>query len=374
MSAMNDPVLKDGTVARKLIGRIKTYLNDVSRQVRIMHVCGTHEHAIAGSGLRTLLPPNLEVISGPGCPVCVCHTTDITRAIHLAEQGITVATFGDMLRVPTPRGSLRDARSRGHDIRTVYSITDAIDLANGDPGKEVVFFAVGFETFAPVVASAIEAIPPSNFSFLCSLKRITPVMELLLSLGNIQLDGFITPGHVSVIIGTKPYDLFVSGYRMPIVTAGFQPNDVLLALSMLARQIRDNEPANENEYKGIVRREGNTTALDAIDDAFEIGTVYWRGIGAVPDGGFLVHERYRECDAVHRYKLEQVAGSKEEKAKGIPPGCSCHLVITGQMKPEGCPMFKNEKCHPRNPVGPCMVSEEGTCRIAHEFREATGGS
>ena len=223
----------------------------------VMHVCGTHEHAIAEAGIRSLLPETVDVISGPGCPVCVCHVDDIYKAIVLAEAGHVVATFGDMLRVPSPRGSLESARARGLDVRVVYSIDDARAIAAETSDRQVIFFAVGFETFVPAVAAQVLQGVPENMSFLCSLKTITPAMELLLAPGNVRIDGFITPGHVSAIIGTKPYDLFVDAYRMAVVTAGFQPNDILLALLMIAKQLRDKTPRNENEYAGIVKREGN---------------------------------------------------------------------------------------------------------------------
>ncbi|MFX0100370.1 MAG: hydrogenase formation protein HypD [Candidatus Hodarchaeota archaeon] len=355
-------------IAAKLIKKISEYLGNNEVRMRVMHVCGTHERTIASSGIRSLLPSNVEVICGPGCPVCVCHTQDIYKAMLLADEGHIIATFGDMVRVPSERGSLMDLRAKGKQIEVVYAISDAIKIAKENPGKEVIFFAVGFETFAPVVANALLGDLPPNFSFLCSLKTIPPIMELLLSLGNIQLDGFITPGHVSTIIGTKPYDLFATAYKMPIVTAGFQPNDILLSLMMIAKQIHDKEARNENEYKGVVREEGNPTAISKINEVFEETKVYWRGIGPVPEGGYKIRESFTTLDANQKFSLDEKIKPETVKKFGIPPECSCHLVIMGQMKPDGCPLFKSARCNPQNPIGPCMVAEEGTCRIAFEYQ------
>ncbi|MHA1682312.1 MAG: hydrogenase formation protein HypD [Promethearchaeota archaeon] len=376
MSRIENEILQDRLIAGKLVKKIDQYLDDGNggkRSMRIMHVCGTHEHTIARSGIRSILPPNVDVISGPGCPVCVCHTTDIFKAIHLAERGNIVATFGDMLRVPSTKGSLQDYRSKGYPIKTVYSIEDAIALADQNPGTEVTFFAIGFETFVPIVAASIKSDLPSNFTFLCSLKTLTPIMELLLSLGQIEIDGFITPGHVSAIIGTKPYDTFTSAYRMPIVTAGFEPNDVLMALAMLAKQLHDDEPRNENEYRGVVKREGNLQALEITRDVFDETKVTWRGIGPVPNGGFKIKEKYKDKDANIRFDLDDALEEIDDKDKGIPHGCSCHHVIMGQIKPDGCPLFRSGKCNPQVPIGPCMVSDEGTCRIAYYYREEPEG-
>ncbi len=359
----------DKAIATKLLAKIDEYLDGGKRPLRVMHVCGTHEHVIAQAGIRSLLPKNVEVISGPGCPVCVCHTADIYKALLLAGEGHIIATFGDMMRVPSEKGSLQDARAEGKDVRVVYAIEDAIAIARENPGREVIFFAVGFETFVPVVASSIVSDLPPNLSFLCALKTITPVMELLLSLGNIQLDGFITPGHVSAIIGTDPYEIFATAYKMPIVTAGFQPNDILLALAMLARQARDGVARNENEYKGIVVPGGNTEALATMHEVFDETTAIWRGIGPVPHGGLSIRARYASRDANVKFQLDAKVDVSVGKNKGIPLGCSCHLVIMGQMKPAGCSLFKSKKCNPQYPIGPCMVSDEGTCRIASLFSD-----
>nr|MDO8111372.1 hydrogenase formation protein HypD [Candidatus Sigynarchaeota archaeon] len=362
-------IFYDKGIAAKILGKLQEYLDDGKRGLRVMHVCGTHEHVIAQAGIRSMLPKNVEVISGPGCPVCVCSTADIYKALLLANDGHMIATFGDMMRVPSEKGSLQDAKARGKDVRVVYSIDDAVQNAKDNPSREVIFFAAGFETFVPVVAASILAGPPPNLSFLCSLKTITPVMDLLLSLGNIQLDGFITPGHVSTIIGTKPYDVFANAYKMPIVTAGFQPNDILLAIAMIARQVRDREPRNENEYKGIVKSEGNVKALELMHDVFDEATVVWRGIGPVPNGGLEIKKKYGHLDANARFGLDTRTDASIGKNKGIPPGCSCHLVIMGQIGPHACPLFKSRKCNPQNPIGPCMVSDEGTCRIASLYDE-----
>jgi hydrogenase expression/formation protein HypD len=357
-------VFHDKAVTAKILAKIDEYLDKGTRVLRVMHVCGTHEHAIAQAGIRSMLPKNVEVISGPGCPVCVCHTGDIYKALLLAGEGHIIATFGDMMRVPSDKGSLQDARAAGKDIRVVYAIDDAVAVARENPGREVIFFAVGFETFAPIVASSIVSDLPPNISFLCALKTITPVMELLLSLGNIQLDGFITPGHVSAIIGTDPYEIFATAYKMPIVTAGFQPNDIVLSLAMIARQVHERVARNENEYKGIVKPGGNETAIAMMHEVFQEASAIWRGIGPIPCGGLAIRSKHASRDANVKFQLDKKVDASAGKNKGIPLGCSCHLVIMGQMKPGGCPLFKSRKCNPQNPIGPCMVSDEGTCRIA----------
>lgn len=360
----------DRAIAARLVRKIESLLG--GRAMRVMHVCGTHEHVIAGNGLRALLPRNVTVISGPGCPVCVCHTADIHKALVLADQGHVIATFGDMLRVPSEHGSLQQARADGKAIHVVYAIEDAIRLAREQPGREVVFFAVGFETFAPVVAASIASDLPPNLSFLCSLKTIIPVMELLLALGDLPLDGFMTPGHVSAIIGTRPYDLFSSAYKMPVVTAGFQPNDVLLGLAMLAKQLADGHARNENEYKGIVKEGGNETALATMHAVFEETNVFWRGIGPVPGGGYTIREEHAGKDATVRFGLAKLDATGTSGNKGIPKGCSCHHVIVGRIDPGECALFRSGRCNPQDPVGPCMVSDEGTCRIAYLYKDQGG--
>lgn len=325
-------------------------------RIKFCHVCGTHEWTITHYGLRTLLPENVEVIAGPGCPVCIVPAAEIDEAVLLAQMGVVVACFGDVLRVPGSKSSLLEAKAAGADVRVVYAVSDAVEMAKAEPDKQFVFFAVGFETTAP--STAVEALgnPPGNFSFLVSHRLIPPAMELLLGVGDLQIDGFIAPGHVSAIIGLKPYELFPRVYRMPTVVAGFEPMDVLMAVYMLLKQNGEGVAKLENEYSRVVKPEGNVKALEMMNKAFTVTGGNWRGIGRLPDSALQLREEFRNFDA--RLKF----GVKVEQGRDILLGCECHLVIIGKIKPDECPMFM-KACTPAKPVGACMVSSEGTCRV-----------
>jgi hydrogenase expression/formation protein HypD len=324
--------------------------------VKFCHVCGTHEWTITHYGLRSLLPLNVEVIAGPGCPVCIVPAAEIDEAVQLAQKGVVVTCFGDVLRVPGSQMSLLEAKAEGADVRVVYSVTDAVEMAEREKDKEFAFFAVGFETTAP--STAVEALkkPPKNFSFLISHRLIPPAMELLLGVGDLHIDGFIAPGHVSAIIGLKPYELFPRVYRMPTVVAGFEPIDVLMAIYMLLKQLKEWTARLENEYTRIVKPEGNPKALEMMDKAFVITGGNWRGIGRLPDSALKLREELGAYDANAKF------GVKIEQGKDILLGCECHLVIIGKIKPNECPMFMRA-CTPAKPIGACMVSSEGTCRV-----------
>jgi len=346
---------RDPELASEIAQKIRA-LTPVNRTIRFCHVCGTHEWTITHYGLRSLLPANLEVIAGPGCPVCIVPAAEIDEAIQVAQKGVAVTCFGDVLRVPGSRTSLLEAKAEGADVRVVYSVTDAVEMAKVDPGKEFVFFAVGFETTAP--STAVEALgpPPQNLSFLVSHRLIPPAMELLLGVGDLQINGFIAPGHVSAIIGLKPYALFPRIYRMPTVVAGFEPIDVLMAIYMMVKQLSNGSSVLENEYARIVKPEGNPKALEAMGKAFEITAGNWRGIGRLPDSALTLRRELSSYDAHQKF------GVKVEQGKDILLGCECHLVIIGKIKPNQCPMFMTA-CTPEKPVGACMVSSEGTCRV-----------
>jgi hydrogenase expression/formation protein HypD len=281
---------------------------------------------------------------------------EIDEAVQLAKKGVVLTCFGDVLRVPGSQASLLEAKAEGADVRVVYSVTDAVEMAEKEREKEFAFFAVGFETTAP--STAVEALkkPPSNFSFLVSHRLIPPAMELLLGVGDLQIDGFIAPGHVSAVIGLRPYELFPRVYRMPTVVAGFEPTDVLMALCMLLKQLRDGEARLENEYSRIVKPEGNPKALEIMDKAFAVTAGNWRGIGRLPDSALTLRDELAALDAHGKF------GVKVEQGKDILLGCECHLVIIGKIKPNECPMFMNA-CTPEKPIGACMVSNEGTCRV-----------
>lgn len=328
--------------------------------LRIMHVCGTHERTIAKYGLRSVLPENIEVISGPGCPVCVTPEEDINVAIALAKSGVTVVTFGDMMRVPGSAESLLDAKSEGADVRMVYSIDDAIALAEKKPELKVVFFGVGFETTVPTNAAALLRNTPENFSFLASQKQTPPAIELLASDANV--DAFIAPGHVATIIGSRPFEpLAEKGF--PVVVSGFEPGDILLGINLLQMQVEEGSPRVDNGYPRAVKPEGNQIALKIMDQVFETSDSEWRGIGRIENSGLALRKEFEEKNAAKKYEdlyasaLEDVrkkAGRKDKKR------CICAAILTGKAKPSQCPNFGVE-CTPKNPAGPCMVSQEGMC-------------
>jgi len=346
---------RDANLAKRLIKHICKVAP--SYPVKICHVCGTHEWAISHYGLRTLLPKSADVIAGPGCPVCIVPAAEIDEAIKLAlEKNVTIATFGDLIRVPASELSLQDARARGGDIRVVYSVIDAVRMAEKEPNRDFVFFAVGFETTAPSTAVEVLKKPPSNLSFLVSHRLIPPAMELLLGVGDLHIDGFIAPGHVSTIIGMKPYEVFPRAYRMPTVVAGFEPLDVLFAVSMLLQQIKNDEAKLENEYSRVVAWEGNVKAQKLIAQAFDVVDGNWRGLGKVPASALALKKEYNEYDARSKYNVKIVG------ARDLLPGCLCHLVMIGKIKPPECSLYMKQ-CTPQTPKGACMVSMEGTCRI-----------
>lgn len=324
--------------------------------VKICHVCGTHEWAITHYGLRNLLPRNVEVIAGPGCPVCIVPASEIDEAVQLALRGITITCFGDLFRVPGSNMALLDAKARGADVRVVYSVGDAVQMAKQEPGKEFTFFAVGFETTSPSTAVEVAARPPSNISFLVSHRTIPPAMKLLLNMKDLNLNGFIAPGHVSTIIGLKPYETFPREYCMPVVVAGFEPIDLMFGIYMILKQLHEGNPKLENEYVRAVSPEGNIRAQQLLQRVFSTIDGSWRGLGTIPASKLSLKDKYAEYDAHVKY------GVRAEKGVDMQPGCRCHLVIVGKIKPTDCPLFMR-KCTPQKPVGACMVSVEGTCRI-----------
>ncbi|UCH31379.1 MAG: hydrogenase formation protein HypD [Candidatus Bathyarchaeota archaeon] len=324
--------------------------------VKFCHVCGTHEWTVTHFGLRSVLPEMVEVVAGPGCPVCVLPAAEIDEAVKLALEGVTVATFGDVLRVPGSSLSLAEARSRGGDVRIVYGIHDAVKMAIEEPEREFVFFSIGFETTAPLTASEILKGPPDNLSFLISHRLIPPAMELLLGIGDLHIDGFIAPGHVSTIIGLKSYEIFPSAYNMPVVVAGFEPLDILFAIDMLLQQINNGVAKLENEYNRVVKPEGNEKALRHIQQVFNVVDGRWRGLGRLPLSAFALKSKFEKWDSRKKHKIKVGVG------RDILPGCQCHLIMIGKINPIDCPLYMSI-CTPESPKGPCMVSIEGSCRI-----------
>jgi hydrogenase expression/formation protein HypD len=312
-------------------------------------------------GLRKLLPENVEVRSGPGCPVCVTSPSEIDLAINLSTRpGVVVTSFGDMLRVPSTAGSLAEARARGGSIKIVYGIHDAVEMARSDPSHEYVHFGIGFETTAPMTAAEIAGGPPNNFSMICSHRVIPPVMKYLLTRGETRLDGFICPGHVSTIIGVKPYRELSRAFNIPQVIAGFEPLDVLMAIYMLIKQAREGSSKVENEYARSVRENGNRKALELMEAVFVRRSSAWRGIGTIAESGLTLRGDLDRFNAIEKFDLNF------EESYSIPAGCKCGEVLRGIVYPEECPLF-NKVCTLTHPVGPCAVSREGACYIAMRF-------
>ena len=346
---------RDAALAKRVIEQIRRVAPPYL--VKICHVCGTHEWAISHYGLRKLLPESVDVIAGPGCPVCIVPAAEIDEAIKLAlEKNVTIATFGDLVRVPASEMSLQEARARGGDVRVVYSVIDAVEMAEKEPDRDFAFFAVGFETTVPSTAVEVLKKPPDNLSFLVSHRLIPPAMELLLGVGDLHIDGFIAPGHVSAIIGMKPYELFPRAYHMPTVVAGFEPLDVLFAVSMLLQQIKSKEAKLENEYNRVVAWEGNVKAQKLIAQVFDVVDGNWRGLGKIPASALALKKEYSEYDARGKYDV------RVDQSRELSPGCLCHLVMIGKIKPLECSLYMKQ-CTPQTPRGACMVSMEGTCRI-----------
>lgn len=355
-----DALLRDKRAVQALADKIAEEARGID--IRIMHVCGSHEHTVTRFGLRFLLPQNLELISGPGCPVCVCGTPDIREALEIARRGAVVATFGDMMRDRTPYGSLETARQEGADVRIVYSPLDAVRLASETPDREVVFFGVGFETTAAPVASLFSRSLPRNFSLLTSFKLTSPAVAALLDSGEHRLDGLICPGHVSTIVGAVDWAKLPQDHHIPAVVSGFEPTDVLLAALNIVRQLKADEARLENEYTRLVRFEGNAEAKRMMRDAFEVKDAFWRGVGTVPKSGLFLRDKWAEHDARKRFDVHYEPGGELD----LPRGCQCHKVVVGDIYPPQCPLF-GTKCTPTDPYGPCMVSGEGTCYIWQRF-------
>ncbi len=350
---------RDPTLAKKVTKHILNLAP--SHKIRFCHVCGTHEWTITHYGLRWLLPETVDVIAGPGCPVCVLPAAEIDEAVSLALKGVIIVTFGDLLRVPGSETSLQEAKASGGKVRIVYSLGDAVKMAEKEPDKDFVFFAIGFETTAPSTAIEVLNKPPENLGFLVAHRLIPPAMELLLGVGDLHIDGFIAPGHVSTIIGMNPYGIFPKAYRMPTVIAGFEPLDVLFAISMLLQQIKDGEAKLENEYKRSVTWEGNVKAQKLMKRVFNVVNGRWRGLGKLPLSALELKEEFAACDARKKYDI-QINHSRD-----LLPGCLCHLVMIGKIKPPECSLYM-KVCTPQAPKGACMVSMEGTCRIWAEHK------
>ncbi len=331
--------------------------------MQFMEVCGTHAHAVGRFGIKQLLPPAVTLLSGPGCPVCVTPTEEIDWAIELAARPETiVTTFGDMLRVPGSDSSLAEQRAGGAAVQVVYSPMQALEIARRHPERQVTFIAVGFETTAPTVAVAVRTAAAEkleNLSILCSHKLIPPAMAFLLESGEVRLDGFLCPGHVSAVIGTTPYQAIVNKYRVPCVIAGFEAHDIVKGLLALVRQVAEGRVEVENEYSRTVRPEGNPAAQALVDEVFEVCDTTWRGLGLLPGSGLRLRVNYAQFDAKRRFGLQP-------HEVGEHPLCHCGEVLRAVLRPAECEAFATV-CTPEQPLGPCMVSSEGACAAAYRY-------
>jgi hydrogenase expression/formation protein HypD len=360
MSLKHIEEYRDADISKHLVAKIKA---TSKRNIRLMEVCGTHTVSIFRSGIRTLLPQTITLLSGPGCPVCVTDQREIDVFIELARlDDVIVTTFGDLMRVPGSNSSLQKESAEGHDIRVVYSTFDALEVAQKNPDKKVVFLGVGFETTAPTIAASIlqaARLKVDNYSVISAHKLVPPALETLMSLEDVQLDGFILPGHVSVIIGLEAYRPFFDRYQIPCVAAGFEPADILQAVGRLVTMIETRNPALENAYPRAVTEAGNTKAQKILQDIFKPADACWRGIGLIPQSGLKIRDEFAVHDAVKQFEIR----IPEPK---IPPGCACGEILTGKKSPPDCKLYR-KVCTPTDPVGPCMVSTEGTCAAYYKY-------
>ncbi len=349
----------------EVIGRLKEKIEKVSpdRTVKIMEVCGTHTMAIRRFGLPSLLPPTVRLISGPGCPVCVTPNRYIDTAIALSRlKGVTIATFGDMVKVPGSSSSLEREKSKGARVLVVYSPHDVLLHAEKNPEEKVVFLAVGFETTAPLIAAALKEARDKgirNFYVLPGNKVIPPAMEALLQDPEIEIDAFLLPGHVSAIIGTEPYRPLVEKYGITSAVGGFEPADILSALYMILSDLKEGKSEVRNAYTRVVKREGNPRARKIMREVFAEADSEWRGLGMIPSSGLELKDEYKEFDIRNSAEVD-VEETREN------PLCRCGDVLKGKVSPPECPLF-GKSCTPDNPYGPCMVSSEGTCAAYYKY-------
>lgn len=362
MDAMQQELkaFKDPALARGLIESIQALAPE---SATLMEVCGTHTVAIARNGIRGLMPEGVRLASGPGCPVCVTSNHDIDKVIALARvPEVTIATFGDMTRVPGSTSSLLAEQAAGRSVEIVYSPLDALRLAQENPDRQIVFVGVGFETTTPLVAMAIKrarAMGLTNFTVYGAHKNMPGALEVIINDPALKLDALILPGHVSTIIGAEPYRFLAEKYGIPGVITGFEPVDVLQGIAMIMRQLHEGRAEIEIAYARGVMPEGNPVALAAIDEVFETCAATWRGLGEIPGSGYRIRDEFAEFDAMRRFQPD-VEEVREHK------GCRCGDVLRGIMAPSECPLFR-KVCTPENPVGPCMVSSEGSCAAYYRY-------
>jgi hydrogenase expression/formation protein HypD len=354
---------RDAGLGRAVAGEILAAV-EPGRRYKVMEVCGGHTHSIYKYGVDDLLPANVELVHGPGCPVCVIPMGRVDDGIALAhEPGVIFTCFGDMMRVPGSHGTLLEAKAEGADVRMVYSPLDALRIAKANPARETIFFAIGFETTAPSTALTLmraRAEGVRNFSVMCNHVTIVPPLRALLESPDLRLDGFIGPGHVSTVVGARPFAFIPAQYGRPIVIAGFEPLDILQAIHMILRQLAEGRCEVENQYTRVVPFEGNRRALEVMADVFELRPHFeWRGLGFISQSGLKLSEAYADLDAERRFSVPGVRVAD-------PKACQCGEVLKGVIKPWECKVF-GTACTPERPIGTCMVSSEGACAAYYNF-------
>ncbi len=356
---------RDPARARGLRDALERLVRDAAHApVSVMHVCGSHEQAIAKFGLRAAFPQELQVIMGPGCPVCVTDVPEVDEAVALAKRGVRIASYGDMLRVPGTSQSLADAKAEGANVDVVYSVTQAVELAR-EHDEEIVFFASGFETTAVATAAILVDDPPDNFSVLSAHKYIPPVMEIVAEMPETKIEGFLAAGHAATITGSAVFEKFVERHGLPVVIAGFEPLDVMAGLVKLLEVINSGEPRVENAFPRCVTREGNVHAQNLLWRVFRATGGRWRGIAHVPNGNLRLRDEFAKYDTRKRFTIDASALWGYAPPKLVQQ-CQCGDIMAGIASPSDCQLFGKE-CTPDKPVGACMVSAEGTCRIWHQY-------
>jgi hydrogenase expression/formation protein HypD len=356
---------RDPVRARALADALRRNVDAIGRELSIMHVCGSHEQAIARFGLRAVLPPGLKLIMGPGCPVCVTDGPEVDEAVALARQGVRVCTYGDMLRLPGTARSLADAQADGGKVEVVYSVAQAVELAARHPGDEVVFLASGFETTAVATAAVALAATPPNFSILSVHKYVPAAMEIVAASEQTRIEGYVAAGHAAIITGWGIFEPFARKTGAPVAVAGFEPLDILAALVKLTELVRDGRPEVANVYPRCVTREGNLPAQRALWKVFRTVTGRWRGIADVPGGNLELLPALERLDARRRFAID-TAPVRDAAAAEEAKGCICGSIMLGLATPDHCALF-GTTCVPESPVGACMVSTEGQCRIWHTY-------
>lgn len=352
---------KDPELCKALLGRIHAELDG---ELRFMEVCGTHTVSIFRSGVRSLLSDKVVHLSGPGCPVCVTHDSEVAAFLELAGKDAVIATFGDLMRVPGPdKKTLKAAQAEGARVKVVYSPFDALKIAQDNPGDKVVFLGVGFETTAPAIAATVKVAREqglANFSVLCFHKLVPPALEALVGDPELRVQAFLLPGHVSAIIGVEPYRFLAEKHGLPAVVAGFEPVDILQALHLFVTMRNEGRVDVVNAYKRVVSDGGNPKAVSVMNEVFRPTDALWRGIGCIPGSGLAMRDEYEAFDAMRVFGMS---------LRDVPEikGCRCGDVLKGKMSPDGCPLF-GKACTPAAPVGPCMVSTEGSCAAYYKYK------